>query len=190
MPAGCGRACDVQGLTITAIPERQRVADALNLLLLGRWTERLLVLADRCMQMEKCPKSHQMSLFPGIPSRTALTPTRLLRADSLFRFLTLLLLRCIASLTPHRCGRCLRRTLGNAAAVTPTVFWKNLLAFCLAELHLMSVLRRFCYTATVCCAPKLRLRKLNCFAYVNTLIRMLHSRRGLSAYRLIPHGQV
>ena len=189
MPAGCSRACDVQGLTITAIPERQRVADALNLLLLGRWTERLLVLADRCMQMEKCPKSHQMSLFPGIPSRTALTPTRLLRADSLFRFLTLLLLRCIASLTPHRCGRCLRRTVGNAAAVTPTVFW-NLLAFCLAELHLMSVLRRSCYTATVCCAPKLRWRKLNCFAYVNTLIRMLHSRRGLSAYRLIPHGQV
>ena len=44
---GCGSACNVQGLRIAAIPERQRVPDPLNLPLLGRWTERLLVLADR-----------------------------------------------------------------------------------------------------------------------------------------------
>jgi len=85
----------------------------------------------------------------------------------------LLLLRCTASLTPRRFGRCLRRTVGNAAAVTPTFFWRFLLAFCLAELHLISVLRRFCYTATVCCVLKLRLRKLICLAYEKTFIRLL-----------------
>ena len=37
----------MQGLKVAAIPEMQRVPDALNLLLLGWWTERLLVLADR-----------------------------------------------------------------------------------------------------------------------------------------------
>jgi len=58
----------------------------------------------------------------------------------LFRFLTLLLLRCTASPTPRRFGRCLRRTLGSAAAVTPTTFWRFLLAFCLAELHQISEL--------------------------------------------------
>ena len=45
--AGCGRACNVQGLKVAVIPERQRVPDALNLLPLSRWRGRLLVLADR-----------------------------------------------------------------------------------------------------------------------------------------------
>ena len=37
---------------------------------------------------------------------------------------------------------------GNTAAVTPTLFWRFLLAFCLAELHLISVFRRVFHTAT------------------------------------------
>jgi len=77
-----------------------------------------------------------------------------------FRFLTLLLLRCTASPTPRRFERCLRRTVGNAAAVTLTSFWLFLLTFCFAELHLISVFRRFRYTTTLCHAPELRLRKL------------------------------
>jgi len=85
----------------------------------------------------------------------------------------LLLLRCTASLTTRRFGRCLRRTLGDAAAVKLTFSWR--FVFCLAELHLtmISVFRRFCYTATVCGAPKLRLRKLICFAYEKGFIRLL-----------------
>ena len=66
-------------------------------------------------------------------------------------------------------GRCLRRTVENAAAVTLTFFWRFLLAFCLAELHLSSVLRRFCYIGKVCCALRLRLHKLLCFAYEKDL---------------------
>ncbi len=94
--------------------------------------------------------------------------SRLLRPDLLFRFLTLLQLRCTASLTPRRFERCLRCTAGNAAAVTLTFFWKDLLAFCLAELHLISVLRRFSYMETVCCALKLRLHKLLCLAFLQS----------------------
>ena len=55
---GCGRACNVQGLKTAAISERQRVPEALNLLLLGRWIERLQS-SILCMQMKKCPKAHQ-----------------------------------------------------------------------------------------------------------------------------------
>ncbi len=43
------------------------------------------------------------------------------------------------------------------------VFLNNLLAFCLAELHLIPVLRRFSYNATECCALKLPLRNLILF---------------------------
>ena len=38
---------------------------------------------------------------------------------------------------------------------------------------MISVFRRFCYTVTVCGAPKLRLRKLICFAYEKAFIRLL-----------------
>ena len=72
----------------------------------------------------------------------------------------------------------MRRTVGNVAVVTLTVFWRFLLAFCLAELHLISVFRRFCYTATLCYAPKMRLRKLLCFAYERTFIRLLTAGAG------------
>ncbi len=92
------------------------------------------------------------TIFPGFRSRP----------DLLFRFLTLLLLRCTAPLTIRRFGR-RRRSVGNATAVALTFFWKNLLAFCLAELHLIPVLRRFSYNATECCALKLPLRNLISF---------------------------
>ena len=56
--AARGRACNVQGLKTAAISERRRVPEALNLLLLGRWIERLQS-SILCMQMKKCPKAHQ-----------------------------------------------------------------------------------------------------------------------------------
>ncbi len=93
----------------------------------------------------------------------------------------MLLLRCTASLTPRRFGRCLRRTVGNAAAVTLTFFGRFLLAFCLAELHLISVLRRFCYVGKVCCALELRLHTLLCLAYEQDFVCLLATSTGSAA---------
>ncbi len=61
----------------------------------------------------------------------------------------------------------------------PALSQSILFAFSLAELHLISVLRRFCFTATVCFAPKLRLRKLISFAYENAFALSANSRRTL-----------
>ena len=72
----------------------------------------------------------------------------------------------------------MRRTVENAAAVMLTFFWRLLPAFCLAELHLIPVFRRLCYTATVCCAPKLRLRKLIYYTYEKVFIRLLTAGAG------------
>jgi len=80
--------------------------------------------------------------------------------------------------TPRRFERCLRRTVGNAAAVTLTSFWLCLLTFCFAELHLICVFRRFRYTTTLCHAPELRLRKLICFAYEKDFVRLLATGTG------------
>ena len=117
-----------------------------------------------------------MSLFPGIKHSTHLIPTRCSQDECVplrFRFVTALLLRCRTPPTSRRFGRCLHGTVGCAAVVTPAFFRRFSLAFCLAKQLLISVFRRLCYIATVCCALKLRLRKLICFAHEHAFARLL-----------------